>query len=102
MVILVESSNQAPQEVQLLSAIQNIFFTHTVQLQWPCLLHNFQEYENLKYYIEGFMAVHAPKQTLITLGKIDFVHLNVTELPSLKEMIQQPQLKAKLWEHMKR
>ena len=71
------------------------------ELNWPFPLLNIQDGRGATQYIQGFIDVYRQESPILCLGEIP--HLaqdDCIQLASLQEMLNQPALKAKLWQAM--
>lgn len=77
------------------------------ELKWPFALQNFQDGRGATLYIQGFLDAISTEKQIITVGSIYAHNLAVemqkhhfVQLASLQEMLDHPQLKRSLWQHM--
>ncbi len=102
-VILVDVTSISAEQNQLWRNIQSAIQGHYFQLKWPFALMNLQDGRGAKSYIQGFLDAICVEKTRISLGQLP--HLQeptIIELPSLYAMLEQPALKAKLWQMMQK
>lgn len=79
------------------SAIQGQYF----ELKWPFALSNLQDGRGAPIYVQGFLDAICVEKTILSLGELPYGNAeSMITLASLEEMLQQPQLKAKLWQCM--
>lgn len=100
-VIVVDVTNMTTAQNQLWRNIQSTIQGQYFELKWPFALINLQDGRGAKTYIQGFLDAICAEKTKICLGPLP--HINdhaVLELVSLQGMLEQPMLKAKLWEMM--
>lgn len=54
-----------------------------------------------RFYIQGFLDAVAAEKKILCLGKCTYIqHANIIHLASLKEMLDKPLLKKRLWQLM--
>lgn len=102
-VILVDVTNMSTEHTQLWRNIQSAIQGQYFELKWPFALINLQDGRGAESYIDGFLNAICAEKTKISLGQLPHLHDHtMLELASLQEMIEQPALKAKLWQIMQK
>lgn len=100
-VIVVDVMSMSAEQNQLWRNIQSAMHGQYFQLKWPFALINLQDGRGAKSYIQGFLDAICAEKTKICLGQLPHIHAHaMLELASLQDMLEQPALKAKLWQMM--
>ena len=89
------------EQQQLWNNIQQSVTGQLYELNWPFALPGFQDGRGAESYVQGFLDAHGLDRHILSLGHVQ--HLTsgqVLILASLEEMLQQPQLKRRLWQLM--
>lgn len=72
------------------------------ELRWPFALPQLQDGRGAHTYIQGFLDAMSIEKNVVSLGQLPhYQNDKIIQLASLQEMIDDPQLKRKLWEYMK-
>ncbi len=100
-VIVVDITDLTTEQNTLWMNIQRAISHQYYELKWPFPLNQFQDGQAASIYIQGFLdALKADKQ-LLSLGGLPYFHgMQLTQLASLQEMLEQPLLKRRLWQFM--
>ncbi|MEQ1066218.1 hypothetical protein ABLB96_14250 [Acinetobacter sp. XH1741] len=100
-VIFVDATTLEKEEKQLWSNIQKAKVGQYAELRWPFPLAAYQDPRGVGSYIQGFLDAVAAEKKILYLGKCTYIqHANIIYLASLKEMIDKPLLKRRLWQLM--
>ncbi|SSV39922.1 hypothetical protein [Acinetobacter nosocomialis] len=100
-VIFVDVTALEKEEKQLWTNIQKAKVGHYAELKWPFPLAAYQDQRGVGSYIQGFLDVVAAEKKILCLGKCAYIqHANLIHLASLKEMLDKPLLKKRLWQLM--
>ena len=89
------------EQQQLWNNIQQSVAGQLYELNWPFALPGFQDGRGAESYVQGFLDAHGLDRHILSLGHVQ--HLTsgqVLILASLEDMLQQPQLKRRLWQLM--
>lgn len=100
-VIFVDVTALEKEEKQLWTNIQKAKVGHYAELKWPFPLAAYQDQRGVSSYIQGFLDAVAAEKKILCLGKCAYIqHANLIHLASLKEMLDKPLLKKRLWQLM--
>ncbi|MFI8143684.1 hypothetical protein [Acinetobacter sp. ABJ_C5_2] len=100
-VIFVDVTALEKEEKQLWANIQKAKVGHYAELKWPFPLAAYQDQRGVGSYIQGFLDAVAAEKKILCLGKCAYIqHTNIIHLASLKEMLDKPLLKKRLWQLM--
>ncbi|MEW7121029.1 hypothetical protein [Acinetobacter nosocomialis] len=100
-VIFVDVTALEKEEKQLWTNIQKAKVGHYAELKWPFPLVAYQDQRGVGSYIQGFLDAVAAEKKILCLGKCAYIqHANLIHLASLKEMLDKPLLKKRLWQLM--
>ncbi|ARD28365.1 hypothetical protein [Acinetobacter lactucae] len=100
-VIFLDVTNLADEEKQLWSNIQKAKIGQYAELKWPFPLASYQDQRGAGSYIQGFLDAVAADKKILCLGECSYIqHANIIHLASLKEMLEKPLLKKRLWQLM--
>ncbi|MDO7206981.1 hypothetical protein ACJBLD_09580 [Acinetobacter nosocomialis] len=100
-VIFVDVTALEKEEKQLWTNIQKAKVGHYAELKWPFPLAAYQDQRGVGSYIQGFLDAVAAEKKILCLGKCAYIqHANLIHLASLKEMLDKPLLKKRLWQLM--
>ncbi|WP_410566774.1 hypothetical protein [Acinetobacter sp. H1(2024)] len=100
-VIFVDVTALEKEEKQLWANIQKAKVGHYAELRWPFPLAAYQDQRGVGSYIQGFLDAVAAEKKILCLGKCTYIqHANIIHLASLKEMLDKPLLKKRLWQLM--
>ena len=100
-VIFLDVTNLSEEEKQLWSNIQKAKIGQYAELKWPFPLATYQDQRGAGSYIQGFLDAVAAEKKILCLGKCFYIqHANIIHLASLKEMLEKPLLKKRLWKLM--
>lgn len=100
-VIFVDVTALEKEEKQLWANIQKAKVGHYAELKWPFPLVAYQDQRGVGSYIQGFLDAVAAEKKILCLGKCAYIqHTNIIHLASLKEMLDKPLLKKRLWQLM--
>lgn len=100
-VIFVDVTALEKEEKQLWTNIQKAKVGHYAELRWPFPLAAYQDQRGVGSYIQGFLDAVAAEKKILCLGKCAYIqHANIIHLASLKEMLDKPLLKKRLWQLM--
>lgn len=100
-VIFVDVTALEKEEKQLWANIQKAKVGHYAELKWPFPLAAYQDQRGVSSYIQGFLDAVAAEKKILCLGKCAYIqHTNIIHLASLKEMLDKPLLKKRLWQLM--
>ncbi|MEQ1451644.1 hypothetical protein [Acinetobacter seifertii] len=100
-VIFVDVTALEKEEKQLWANIQSAKVGHYAELRWPFPLAAYQDQRGVGSYIQGFLDAVAAEKKILCLGKCTYIqHANIIHLASLKEMLDKPLLKKRLWQLM--
>ncbi|AIL78451.1 MULTISPECIES: hypothetical protein [Acinetobacter] len=100
-VIFVDVTALEKEEKQLWTNIQKVKVGHYAELKWPFPLGAYQDQRGVGSYIQGFLDAVAAEKKILCLGKCAYIqHANIIHLASLKEMLDKPLLKKRLWQLM--
>ncbi|MFI7927257.1 hypothetical protein ACFMJ9_20585, partial [Acinetobacter baumannii] len=89
------------EEKQLWANIQKAKVGQYSELRWPFPLAAYQDQRGVGSYIQGFLDAVAAEKKILCLGKCTYIqHANIIHLASLKEMLDKPLLKKRLWQLM--
>lgn len=101
--IVVNATELSAEQAQLWSNIQMAVFGQYHSLSWPFALTALQDGRGAEVYIQGFLDALSVEKKIVTLGALPYYHAShVIQLPSLQEMLDQPQLKRRLWQLMQK
>lgn len=101
-VIVVNTTQLNTAEAKLWRNIQMAQTGQYFDLKWPFALAPLQDGRGVQAYIQGFLDAMRGEKMLLSLGQMK--HCSVPDLlvmPTLSEMLEQPQLKRQLWQHMR-
>ncbi|MCU7696123.1 hypothetical protein OD757_02640 [Acinetobacter sp. AYS6] len=100
-VIFLDVTNLTKEEKQLWSNIQKAKIGQYAELKWPFPLATYQDQRGASSYIQGFLDAVAAEKKILCLGDCSYIqHANIIYLASLKEMLEKPLLKKRLWKLM--
>lgn len=100
-VIFLDVTNLAEEEKQLWNNIQKAKIGQYAELKWPFPLAAYQDQRGAGSYIQGFLDAVAADKKILCLGECSYIqHANIIHLASLKEMLEKPLLKKRLWKLM--
>ncbi|MDC4450371.1 hypothetical protein R4611_02410 [Acinetobacter baumannii] len=100
-VIFVDVTALETEEKQLWANIQKAKVGQYSELRWPFPLAAYQDQRGVGSYILGFLDAVAAEKKILCLGKCAYIqHANIIHLASLKEMLDKPLLKKRLWQLM--
>ncbi len=100
-VIFLDVTNLSEEEKQLWNNIQKAKIGQYAELKWPFPLANYQDQRGAGSYIQGFLDAVAADKKILCLGECSYIqHANIIHLASLKEMLEKPLLKKRLWQLM--
>ncbi|WP_087087801.1 hypothetical protein [Acinetobacter pittii] len=100
-VIFLDVTNLADEEKQLWGNIQKAKIGQYAELKWPFPLASYQDQRGAGSYIQGFLDAVAADKKILCLGECSYIqHANIIHLASLKEMLEKPLLKKRLWQLM--
>ncbi|WP_163119650.1 hypothetical protein [Acinetobacter pittii] len=100
-VIFLDVTNLADEEKQLWNNIQKAKIGQYAELKWPFPLASYQDQRGAGSYIQGFLDAVAADKKILCLGECSYIqHANIIRLASLKEMLEKPLLKKRLWQLM--
>ncbi|NUF83235.1 hypothetical protein [Acinetobacter seifertii] len=100
-VIFVDVTALEKEEKQLWANIQKAKVGYYAELRWPFPLAAYQDQRGVGSYIQGFLDAVAAEKKILCLGKCTYIqHANIIHLASLKEMLDKPLLKKRLWQLM--
>lgn len=100
-VILVDSTALTEQQASLWQNIQMAKVGQFSTLKWPFALAPLQDGRGAQVYVQGFIDALKVDKQVLSLGRIEHSRsVQMIELASLQEMLEQPQLKRKLWAYM--
>lgn len=100
-VIFLDVTNLSEEEKQLWSNIQKAKIGQYAELKWPFPLATYQDQRGAGSYIQGFLDAVAAEKKILCLGDCSYIqHANIIHLASLKEMLEKPLLKKRLWKLM--
>ena len=101
--ILVDSTELTQEQATLWHNIQMAKTGQFSALKWPFALTPLQDGRGVQVYIQGFVDALKVDKQILSLGEISHATLNqIVALPSLQEMLDQPQLKRALWNYMQK
>lgn len=102
-IILVDATQLSALEQQLWLNIQKSVLGQYAELKWPFPLHELQDHRGMQPYIQGFLEALSGQKHILCLGKSERLqHRQMIYLASLQEMIEQPTLKKRLWQLMRK
>jgi len=100
-VIFLDITNLSEEEKQLWNNIQKAKIGQYTELKWPFPLAAYQDQRGAGSYIQGFLDAVAADKKILCLGECSYIqHANIIHLASLKEMLEKPLLKKRLWKLM--
>jgi hypothetical protein len=101
-VLLIDAANLGAEEQLLWSNIQRAVKSEFFMLQWPFAWLKFQDGRGASSYVNGFLdAMCEGSKNVLCLGKVPHLESSdCIQLASLKEMLQEPRLKKRLWQFM--
>lgn len=100
-VIVLNATQLSPEQHNLWRNIQAAKLGSFFDLKWPFALSPLQDGRGAEAYIQGFLDAMRGENKVFSLGKIEHTNMSMIEqLPSLQEMLDQPQLKRRLWQIM--
>lgn len=100
-VILLDATVLSEQQQRLWFNIQTALPSQFHELKWPFPLPHLQDSRGVQSYIQGFIDAMSLDKNLIMLGDIPYLQHSIrVALPSLEQMLQQPQFKQQLWHYM--
>ena len=101
--ILVDSTELTQEQATLWHNIQMAKTGQFSALKWPFALAPLQDGRGVQVYIQGFVDALKVDKQILSLGEISHATLDqIVALPSLQEMLDQPQLKRALWNYMQK
>lgn len=101
--IVVNATELSAEQAQLWSNIQIAVSGQYHSLNWPFALGALQDGRGAEVYIQGFLDALNVEKQIISLGALPHYHAsNMIQLASLQEMLDQPQLKRRLWQFMQK
>ncbi len=95
--ICIDATHLSSMQQQLWHNISAAVEAELHVLQWPFPLLNLQDTRGIKSYIQGFLDAHSLDKTLISLGQLAYSPKPMQHLPSLQQMLDEPQCKRILW-----
>jgi len=100
-VIFLDVTNLNEEEKQLWTNIQKAKIGQYAELKWPFPLATYQDQRGAGSYIQGFLDAVAAEKKILCLGDCSYIqHANIIHLASLREMLEKPLLKKRLWKLM--
>lgn len=100
--LVIDASALSTEQQQLWQNIVHALPAQKYALNWPFPLLNMQDGRGVQSYIQGFLDGLSQGKTVIALGVIPNAHdINVTQVASLQDMLDQPLLKKELWQMMR-
>lgn len=101
-VIVVDGLDLTSEQNDLWLNIQAALSGQYHELRWPFALPQLQDGRGAHTYIQGFLDAMSIEKNVVSLGQLPhYENDKIIQLASLQEMIDDPQLKRKLWEYMK-
>ena len=102
-VIIVDTTQINAEQQKLWSNIQNVLLGEYFELKWPFPVMQFQDGRGASIYIQGFLDAVKQDKVLLSLGKVSHLsNVEMIQLASLQEMLEQPKLKRRLWQFMQK
>ncbi|USP41620.1 hypothetical protein [Acinetobacter sp. XS-4] len=100
-VIFLDVTHLGEEEKHLWINIQKAKIGQYAELKWPFPLATYQDQRGAGSYIQGFLDAVAAEKKILCLGDCSYIqHTNIIHLASLKEMLEKPLLKKRLWKLM--
>lgn len=101
-VLLIDAANMNEDEQLLWSNIQRAVRSEFSILQWPFAWLKFQDGRGASSYVNGFIeGMRESTKNVLCLGEIPHLESSdYIQLASLRDMLQEPKLKKRLWQFM--
>ncbi|WP_227548664.1 hypothetical protein [Acinetobacter sp. ANC 4173] len=101
--IVIDASVLSEQQAELWINIQRAIPAEYHELKWPFPLAEMQDGRGASSYVRGFIDAIGVDKDLIALGGISQLQqVDLHQLASLQEMLDQPILKKRLWQFMQK
>lgn len=100
-VILVDCTHLTEEQTTLWLNIQRATSGQFYELKWPFPMMQYQDGKGASMYVQGFTDALKQERKVLSLGQLAHVnHVEIIQLASLQEMLDQPILKRRLWQFM--